>query len=175
MVEREVKIRIAGVETLRPLLETMGAARSRSEQELNRIFDTPEGTLRRRGEVLRVRTADHASVTWKGPTAEADQHKHKVREELETGIADEGAESMVAIFTRLGFYETLRYVKRRETWHWQGVTIALDELDFGQFVEIEGDATVIQDALRLLRLEHEPLETHSYPELQRLANRASQG
>ncbi|HVA88969.1 MAG TPA: class IV adenylate cyclase, partial [Chloroflexota bacterium] len=165
MVEREVKIRVDDPDALHPLLEAMGAARSRSEQELNRMFDTPEGTLRRRGEVLRVRTADHASLTWKGPAAEADHYKHKVREELEAGIAAEGAESLVAMLARLGFHETLRYQKRRETWHWQGVTIALDQLEFGHFVEIEGDATVIQDALRLLRLEHEPLETRGYPEL----------
>ncbi len=168
MIEREVKIRVANHDALRPLLESMGAARTRTEQETNRLFDTADGTLRRRGEVLRVRTADHASVTWKGPAAGADNFEHKVREEWEVEIAADGAESLVAILGRLGFHEALCYTKQRETWRWQGVTIALDDLTFGKFVEIEGDAPAIEGALRLLRLEDEPLETRSYPELQRL-------
>jgi adenylate cyclase, class 2 len=173
MIEREVKIRVANHDALRPLLESMGAARARTEQETNRLFDTADGALRRRGEVLRVRTADHASVTWKGPAAGADNFEHKVREEWEAEIAADGAESLVAILGRLGFHEALCYTKQRETWRWQGVTIALDDLAFGKFVEIEGDAPAIEGALRLLRLEDEPLETRSYPELQRLRDRSS--
>jgi adenylate cyclase class 2 len=173
MIEREVKIRVTDQETVRPLLKTMGAVRARSEQETNRIFDTSDGALRKRGEVLRVRSADTATITWKGPAAGSDQLNHKVREELETGIAAEGTESLVAILGRLGFQEALCYRKQRETWHWQGLTIALDELVFGNFVEIEGDAGAIQGAIHRLRLENEPLETRSYPELQRLHDQSS--
>lgn len=171
MIEREVKIRIGEPEALRPLLQEMGATYARAEQELNRLFDTAEGALQRRGEVLRIRTADTATLTWKGQTDDGEPHSHKVREELETAIASDGAESLVAILGRLGFQESLRYAKQRETWHWQGVTIALDQLAFGNFVEIEGDATAIQAALRLLRLEDEPVEARSYPELQRQSSR----
>ena len=173
MIEREVKIRVTDHEVVRPLLKTMGAVRARSEQETNRIFDTADGALRRRGEILRVRSADMATITWKGPAAQADQLNQKVREELETEIAVDGTESLVAILGRLGFQEAICYRKQRETWHWQGITIALDELVFGSFVEIEGDAGAIQGAMRLLHLEHEPLETRSYPELQRLHNLSS--
>jgi adenylate cyclase, class 2 len=173
MIEREVKIRVTDHEAIRPLLQAMGAVRARSEQEINHIFDTADGALRKRGEVLRVRSADTATITWKGPAAQADQQNHKVREELETEIAVDGTESLVAILGRLGFQETVRYRKQRETWHWQGLTIALDELVFGNFVEIEGDAGAIQGAMHLLHLENEPLETRSYPELQRRHDQSS--
>ena len=173
MIEREVKIRVTDHDAVRPLLTAMGAVRDRSEQETNRIFDTPDGTLRKRAEVLRVRSADTATITWKGPAAQADQLNHKVREELETEIAVDGTESLIAILGRLGFQEAICYRKQRETWHWQGLTIALDALVFGNFVEIEGDAGAIQGAVQRLRLEHEPLETRSYPELQRLYDQSS--
>jgi predicted adenylyl cyclase CyaB len=119
--------------------------------------------------VLRVRTADKNTFTWKGPAASQDPYGQKAREELEVVFADDGAETLLALLDRLGFHEVLRYEKRRETWRWQGAVIALDHLAFGDFVEIEGEAGAIQHALRLLHLENEPLEMRSYVQLQREA------
>jgi adenylate cyclase class 2 len=172
MIEREVKIPVQDLATLRPLLQNMGASYIGTEQEINRMLDTADGALQRSSQVLRVRSADRNTITWKGKAAEHDPHAQKVREELEVIFADDGVETMLALLSKLGFNESLRYSKQRETWRWQGLTIALDHLPFGDYVELEGDAGAIQHALRLLRLDHEPLETRSYPELQRQANQA---
>lgn len=169
MIEREVKIPITDLATLQPRLESMGATFEGSEHEVNHILDTPEGALQRRRQLLRVRTANKNTVTWKGQSDQEDSYGHKVREELEISFDADGADTMLTLFDRLGFAEVLRYEKQRATWRWQSVTIALDHLDFGDYIEIEGEAGAIQHALRLLELEGEPRETRSYPELQRQA------
>jgi adenylate cyclase class 2 len=169
MIEREVKIRVPDLEELRPRLEAMGATYVGVEQEINHILDTAEGALQRNSQVLRIREADKNTLTWKGRSSSDDPYGQKVREELEVPFAGDAAETMLAIFSRLGFQEALRYRKTRTSWRWQSVVIALDQLDFGNFIEIEGDANAIQHALHLLQIEHLPLEAHSYPELQRLA------
>jgi predicted adenylyl cyclase CyaB len=172
MIEREVKIRVTSHDALRPLLQAMGATPAGSEEEINRILDSQDGSLQRSSQVLRVRTANKNTLTWKGPVAGQDPYGHKAREELEITFADDGADTMLALLARLGFAEVLRYEKHRETWRWQSVEIALDHLNFGDFVEIEGDAGAIQHALRLLRLDQEPLEMRSYAQLQREAQQA---
>lgn len=168
MIEREVKIRVADFSRLLPCLEAMGAIFAGSEEETNRMLDTAEGALTRRHHVLRVRSAAASTITWKGAAADHDPQGHKTREELEVEFAAEGTEELLSLLARLGYAEVLRYAKRRDTWKWQGAEITLDRLEFGNFVEIEGEAGVIQDALHRLQLDQEPHEQRSYPELQRL-------
>ncbi|MDB5057362.1 MAG: putative adenylate cyclase [Chloroflexi bacterium] len=168
MIEREVKIRVSDLAALRPRLEAMGATRTGEEHEINHILDTADGSLQRRSEVLRVRRAGKSTFTWKGIAADQDPYGHKAREELEVEIVADGAETLLAILGKLGYNEVIRYTKHRETWRWQSVEIALDRLDFGNFIEIEGEAAIIQDALHRLQLDGEPIEQRSYPELQRV-------
>lgn len=169
MIEREVKIRVPDLDAFRPLLGEMGAVLSGTEHEINRMLDTAEGLLFKRSQILRVRSTGDGVLTWKGPAAEQDPYGHKTREELEVTVAAEGVETLLALFERLGYAEVLRYDKVRESWRWQGTVIALDHLSFGDFVEIEGEASAIQHALQLLHLQDLPLERRSYPALQRLA------
>jgi predicted adenylyl cyclase CyaB len=168
MIEREVKIRVSDLAPVRQRLETMGATLAGTEHEINRILDTADGALQRRREVLRVRSADKNTLTWKGSAAQKDPYGHKAREELEVEFSRDGTEEQLSIFGKLGYVEVVRYTKHRETWKWQGSEIALDRLEFGDFVEVEGEASVIQDAIHRLQLEQEPREERSYPELQRL-------
>jgi predicted adenylyl cyclase CyaB len=170
MIEREVKLRVSDHDDIRPLLAAMGATLSGTENETNRILDTADGTLLKRHHVLRVRNADKNTLTWKGSSADQDPYGHKTREELEVVFAEDSIEELLALLAKLGYQESVRYTKKRETWRWQSVEIALDQLEFGSFVEIEGEAGVIQDALHRLQLDHEPYESRSYPELQRLFN-----
>ena len=170
MIEREVKIRVTDLDALRPLLGAMGASRDGDEHEINRIFDTADHVLQRRQQVLRVRTADAATFTWKGPAARDDSHGHKAREELEVRFSSQDADTLIALLQRLGFEEAVRYEKDRETWHWQGLVIALDRLSFGTFVELEGEAELIEQALRALKLEGLPFERRGYADLQREAD-----
>jgi predicted adenylyl cyclase CyaB len=169
MIEREVKVRVTDLASIRRRLESLGAGCEGVEHEVNRILDTGDAALQRRHEVLRVRSAGVSTMTWKGPAQDQDQYAHKTREELEVQFAAEGTEELLGILSKLGYVEALRYVKERETWRWHGTAIALDSLEFGDFVEIEGEAGAIQDVMHKLQIESEPREQRSYPELQRLA------
>jgi adenylate cyclase class 2 len=168
MLEREVKIRVPSHEPLLPRLNQMGAMHAGQEQEINRILDTAAGMLVQRRQILRVRTTPAGMLTWKAPAPATDESGHKTRHELEVHIAEAEVDTLLQVLEQLGFREVLRYEKQRDHWRWRGVQIELDRLVFGRFVEIEGEAAAIDEALRLLDLQQAPRESRSYPELQRL-------
>jgi len=61
------------------------------------------------------------------------------------------ADICATVFLRLGFKPVLTYCKERATWHWQGLSIMLDRLEFGSFVEIEVTRPIAaEDADRLI-------------------------
>jgi adenylate cyclase class IV len=53
------------------------------------------------------------------------------------------------------------------TWRVGGAEVVLDELPFGQFLEIEGTEDSIREVEELLSLTGAQVETSSYPELTR--------
>jgi adenylate cyclase class IV len=150
--EIEAKFRLREPAGLRQRLESLGARRVDRVFEVNRIFDTETGKLRKAGCGLRLResrplageadsspgtAASQAMVTFKGPRKPGVL---KVREEIETGVAD--ACALAALFERLGLREVVHYEKRRETWHLDECEIVIDELPrLGWFAEVEGPTT----------------------------------
>jgi adenylate cyclase, class 2 len=135
VLEREIKLRFDSAETARAAIVAAGATplRARRLQE-DCLLDTPEGELRARRCVLRVRMECGKSlVTFKGPVQPSAM---KLREELETVVAD--GSLLVGVFAELGYEVWFRYEKYREEFALDDVIIALDETPVGVFVEIEG-------------------------------------
>jgi adenylate cyclase class 2 len=135
VLEREIKLRFSSAETARAAIVAAGATplRARRLQE-DCLLDTPDGQLRARGSVLRVRMeCDKSLVTFKGPVQASTM---KLREELETVAAD--GSLLVRIFEELGFEVWFRYEKYREEFALDDVIVALDETPLGVFVELEG-------------------------------------
>ena len=133
--EREIKLRFDNAAAARAAVLAIGATplHSRRLQD-DRLFDTEDGALGRQRSVLRVRTEDDRSVlTFKGPVQPGPV---KIREELETAVADGAALQLV--LARLGMKAWFRYQKYREEFRGDGVTLAVDETPVGTFVEIEG-------------------------------------
>lgn len=147
--EIELKFAVSDVAALRERLIALGAADGGTVFEENVIFDTPSGHLAARGELLRVRSAERAVITFKAP--QAGDPRFKVREELELEVAD--AAAACALFARLGFTRTRRYQKRRQTWRLGPVVVTLDELPFGTYCEIEGSPAAIEDVAARLGLD----------------------
>lgn len=143
-IEIELKLRVVSHEPVRRRLRELGATLQRKVVETNRIFDQPNGELRRRGCGLRVRTVldEHgqslpAKLTFKGPRQSGDL---KSREEIESVVLDPAA--VVALLGGLGFTTSLCYEKRRESWAWRECIVELDEpVVLGLFVEIEGPSS----------------------------------
>lgn len=162
-IEIEKKYRLARGEdeALKARLGEVGAqAVGEEEFEENTIYNGPGLDPARR--VLRLRRkGGRALFTFK--EREATESAVKRQREEETEVAD--ADALAAILEALGYRPALVYEKRRTTWRVAGAEVVLDELQFGLFLEIEGEEGSIEDAEKLLGLEDAQAEHASYPEL----------
>ncbi|HSM55837.1 MAG TPA: class IV adenylate cyclase [Candidatus Sulfomarinibacteraceae bacterium] len=138
-LEIEVKFYVENLARLRERLLAAGATQVKPRLfERNVRLDDDRGTLARRRQLLRLRQDDKARLTFKGRATGDAASQAKVREELEVAVSD--AITMATILQRLGFQPRQVYEKYRETFVLDGVEIVLDELPYGNFVELEGEA-----------------------------------
>ena len=164
-LEIEAKIKVDSCEPVRSRLKALGARRLYRITETNRIFDTPDQSLFRRGSGLRVRTCrgegevPGSTLTFKGPALAG---AYKSRNELETQVAD--AASTVDILAALGYRIVITFEKRREEWYAEGLHVSLDEVPrLGSFVEIEGpDEAGVRRVQERLGLADSPSISRSY-------------
>ena len=156
-VEIELKLRVESHGPVRQRLKEVGANFLESVLETNSIYDRPDGSLRKRGCGLRMRSVtpvgektNRTTLTFKGPRFATAL---KSREELETGVND--AAALARMLEGVGFVQVLRYEKRRESWELDGCRIEMDEpARLGLFVEIEGpNERTILAVQRKLRLD----------------------
>jgi adenylate cyclase, class 2 len=121
--------------------------------EINLRFDNPNGDLRRGLNVLRLRKDTEAKFTFKGPN-EVREGGVMSRMEIEFTVGD--FESAQQFLEALGYIPVAFYEKFRATYELSGVYIMLDELPYGEFVEIEGqDINTLWDVAKLLNLKWE--------------------
>ncbi len=166
-VETEAKWRVDGDghRRLRDRLRQIGASHLSTCEETNTLLDTADESLRRDGRVLRLRAiaGGETLLTFKGPAT--FRNGVKSRDEAELAIED-GA-MMLRILSGLGFLPVLEYRKTRETWQLEGALVALDTLDFGRFVEVEGDDARVRRIAGQLGLKMEQALQKGYPALMR--------
>ena len=136
--------------------------------EQNTLYDTPERTLKARGEILRVRRyGDRWILTHKRhPDQEDTSSIYKVRIETESEVAD--GEVLAEVFTRLGYGSAFRYEKFR-TEYADSVEakghLVLDETPIGVFGELEGPTEWIDTSLAALGIDPQDCLTDSYGKL----------
>jgi len=161
--EIEKKYRISSEEaaSLRERLRAAGAEARGEEFEENTLYAGPG--LERGNRVLRLRRVQGGRSVFTFKESMAGSAGIKRRREDETTVEDPDA--LAAILDALGYTPTAVYEKRRETWLVAGVEVVIDELPFGQFVEIEGVEESILEAERLLELTETRAEPKSYPQL----------
>lgn len=149
MREVEVKFLLGGKTAVRDRLLALGATLKKERVlERNVRFDTPDEQLLQRWQLLRLRQDTAVRLTFKAPTDADSGSQVKVMEELEVSVSDFA--TAAAIFRRLGFEEKQVYEKWRETFALGGVEVVVDELPFGDFVELEGDeANIVAVAQQL--------------------------
>jgi adenylate cyclase class 2 len=135
--EVEVKFLIANMEVLERRLQALDARLVQPRTlELNHRFDTPLADLARSQQVLRLRQDSSVRLTYKG--AGILESGAVRRQEIELGVSDfdVGRELLAA----LGFEVVFIYEKYRRTYSVSGAAHAmLDELPYGDFLEIEGE------------------------------------
>lgn len=128
--------------------------------EVNLCFDNPNGDLRREFKVLRLRNDTEAKFTFKGPSEERAGGVLSRREIEFTVGSFEAAQDFLEA---LGFIPVVFYEKYRTTYELHQVHIMLDELPYGNFVEIEGeDINALHKVADLLALNWEAMVKAGY-------------
>ena len=149
--EIEVKFYINNPALLKRRLDELGAKIKHPRvHEVNLRFDTPDGALSQEHRVLRLRRDKHNRLTYKGPAL--DNKDVSIRQEIEFEVDD--FEAARQLLEALGYEVSIVYEKYRTTYEFYDTEIVLDEMPYGDFVEIEGpDIPNIQDVAAKLRLD----------------------
>ena len=134
--EIEAKFYVRDLERIRKSLDSLGAHVIQPRVlEMNLRFDLPDGSLRKDGRVLRLRRDSEAKLTYKG--GGKNNEGILSREEIEFVVED--FEKAQRFLEALGYQKQLYYEKYRTTYEWENTFVMLDEMPFGNFVEIEGE------------------------------------
>lgn len=140
-LETEVKFYVRDLARLKSRLEALNARRIQERiLETNIRFDLPGAPLRAEGRVLRLRQDASTKLTYK--SASTNEQGVLSREEIEFGVED--FEKAKRFLEALGYQRLVYYEKYRTTYALQpsegSIQIMLDELPYGDFVEIEGES-----------------------------------
>jgi adenylate cyclase, class 2 len=159
-IEIEKKYRLTKTQRDRIMkrLRELKARRFKEEFEENSIYRGGALELGKRALRLR-RVGGRATLTFKERFPSLASVKHQLEEE--TQVAD--ADVVDAILQGLGFEVALVYEKRRARWKVGRAEVALDELPFGLFMEIEASEPEIARVEELLNATRLPAELETYP------------
>ena len=189
-VEVEVKLRCDSLERLTEAGLELEQVEPRHFED-NWVYELPDGKLRK-GQYLRVRYKGDGNgvgrrragvLTYKGRSkrdggGQKGKNKgKKVREEIETTVGR--PTKMVKILKRLGLKRSFRYQKYRSSYRVRlederTLLVMFDETPIGNFLELEGEAEVIEIVASRIGFKPEAYLTESYIEMQ-LARCAARG
>lgn len=157
-LEIEVKFRIEDPAKIVGKLKVLGARRVDSGLERNIQFDK-DGEIEKSHKLLRLRKyAGKADITFKKSVS---NEKFNVRQENIVFIDsfDRGRKLLQA----LGFTESRKYEKKRQTWELGDIGILVDEMPFlGNFIEIEATEEQIVEMAGKLGLDMRDAITKCY-------------
>lgn len=160
--ESELKFRLSGPNDqarLRAALRMRGARPAGRYREENLRFNGPGKSTR--NTTLRLRVFDggpRGRLTAKGPATFHDGVK--TREETEIEVTD--VHATIDLLEQLGFRVGWIYPKQRAVWMLDGVSVTLDVLDFGWFVELEGPPSGLTELATSLGLDPKRALRDSY-------------
>ena len=133
--ELEVKFYVSDLVSIEKLVKKTNATLIQPRTyEYNLRFDNPDGDLTRESRIIRLRKDTKNRLTYKGPGDIIDGVSR--RQEIEFSVNDFG--NAQAFLEALGFQVSMIYEKYRTVYELAGVIVALDEIPYGNFIEIEG-------------------------------------
>ncbi len=145
--EAKIRIELEAIPRLREQARALGFRQTGALQdEMNILFDFPDGRLRESGTALRLRQyGDQCRLTYKGPRI--DDPLLKIRLEEETSIGDFATARR--ILEQIGLQVSFRYEKKREKYLLESadkqVELCIDQTSVGCFAEIEGSPKAITE------------------------------
>jgi adenylate cyclase class 2 len=148
--ETEAKFYVLNLIKIEVRLQDLGARLIQSRVlETNIRFDLPDDRLQSDRRVLRLRRDTDARLTYK--SASTNEQGVLSRTEIEFIVED--FEKAKQFLEALDYQPIFYYEKYRTTYELDGILIMLDELPYGNFVEIEGETIEsirqVSDALNL--------------------------
>ncbi len=147
--ETEIKLYVPDLKQVQQRLEAAGATlKAPRVYERNVRYDDAEHTLTPQGKVIRLRQDTRVRLTYKDEGKVADSIISRFEAEVE--VSD--FEAMETILGKMGYSPYLVYEKYRTTYEMNGAEIVLDEMPYGNFVEIEGEAERIKQLVAKLEL-----------------------
>jgi predicted adenylyl cyclase CyaB len=150
MIETELKAVVDDWDLRRTAVTRAGGVLTLDGTLRDRRYDTREGDLARRDQVLRVRIfhdgsgAAHGSLEWKGPAKVRDGYK--LREEIGTSVHD--ADTLVALVEKLG-YVVVRAIDREiAQYDLHDATVRFERYPrMDDLIEVEGEPAAIERAI----------------------------
>ena len=148
--ETEAKFYVRDLSRVKSRLDELDARLVQERTlETNIRFDLPGAPLRAEGRVLRLRRDTSTKFTYK--SASTNEQGVLSREEIEFGVED--FDKAKRFLEALGYQKLVYYEKFRTTYEQNDTLVMLDELPYGNFVEIEGSTVdsirAIADQLQL--------------------------
>lgn len=170
--EIEAKFLVKDLRSIEARLQELGALLIQPRTfEQNLRFDTADRKLLQNGQVLRLRRDVHNILTFKGMST--DDHGARSRLEIQTRVED--FEATQRLLEALEYRVIMTYEKYRSEYEFDRGRISLDEMPYGNFVEIEGEsADQIQKICEALNLDWSRRVFYSYVELFSLIKDAEQ-
>jgi adenylate cyclase class 2 len=160
--ETEAKFFLARLSELeRRLLALQPRLVQARSHELNLRFDTAQGDFTQAGRVLRLRQDSAVQLTYKDPGR--IKSGALSRREIEFTVSD--FDSARDLLLALDYQVVFVYEKYRTTYALEAVEVMLDELPYGDFVEIEGEFTALRPAAERLGLNWAATVPRSYHDL----------
>lgn len=165
--EVEIKLKITDSRRIKQKLKALGFTPTNPRvHERNVLYDSRDRVLAKMQCALRLRSAGGKHwLTFKG-SPKASQ-KYKVREELETAVAD--GEQLRRILTALEFEPVFEYEKYRTSYHHgtgkprrKSPSVAFDQTLVGVYLELEGPRSWIDRVARQLGFDKADYITASY-------------
>ena len=149
--EREIKFYIHDLGMVADRLRICGADLTRPRMlERNLRLDTEDRQLKETGRLLRIRQDDQVRITYKAD-AEVDDGVIS-RTELEFNADDFAIAKK--LFEALGYQVIVIYEKYRREYRLGDVKVMLDELPYGDFIEIEApNKALIDGVVQMLGLD----------------------
>lgn len=149
-VEIEVKFYVISLEDIAAKIIDLGGKLVQERIfEKNLRFDTADQKLRNLRQVLRLRQDKENILTFKGAAETGKQVS--IRQEIEVLVDD--FDTTRTLLEGLGYEVVMEYEKYRTTYSLLDTLVVLDELPYGNFIEIEGpDGNSIQKVARNLNL-----------------------
>jgi adenylate cyclase class 2 len=159
-LEIEAKLYVPNLDLVARKLSDLGAPLIAPRVfERNVRYENTAHTLTEQGIVVRLRQDSRVRLTYKEPL-QAIVEDFAARFEAEVEVDD--FDAMQLILAKLGYHPHLIYEKYRTTYQLDDTEIVLDELPYGNFVEVEGAPDAITSVIQQLNLESATHFTTNY-------------